>query len=429
MNRREFVTGAALAGLFAGCRSADWAVAAAHPSAGSAWRGWKPGEFQVHFIYTGVGESQFMIFPDGTTMLLDCGDFAAHARGALALPILPSMKCHAGEWIARYVRRVNPCDNYVDYMMLSHFHSDHGGCNGWHAGMTDGRSPNYFLSGFAQAAEWLHFGTAIDRGWPDYNDPVPLADDFDQGVLGNMKALYSHLQKRDGLKIEKFRLGASDQIVQKRIGKGHHAGFKAFNFAANGRICSPADGTVRDLYAPYIATKPKKLDENALSLGNLFSYGPFTYYTAGDFSSWYQLPDGTGCSFEEELAKFMPRVEVAKINHHGYESMEPGLVKALDARCYVACVWDQYHCLPVTMERIEGNATREHLYFPGMVPTKYIVDGKRLPWMAKAVEPSWEGMHTVLTVPRGGDRYTMTCLSAADESMTVKAEFEFKTEV
>ena len=32
-------------------------------TAGKPWRGWKPGEFQVHFIYTGVAESIFMIFP------------------------------------------------------------------------------------------------------------------------------------------------------------------------------------------------------------------------------------------------------------------------------------------------------------------------------------------------------------------------------
>ena len=32
---------------------------------------WKPGLFQVHFIYTGVAESMFFIYPDGTALLLD----------------------------------------------------------------------------------------------------------------------------------------------------------------------------------------------------------------------------------------------------------------------------------------------------------------------------------------------------------------------
>ena len=77
-----------------------------HKLAGKALPAWKPGEFQVHFIYTGVCESMFWIMPDGTTMLLDCGDFRAWARGKKAVWILPDGWRHPGEWIARYVERV-----------------------------------------------------------------------------------------------------------------------------------------------------------------------------------------------------------------------------------------------------------------------------------------------------------------------------------
>ena len=40
---------------------------AKHHLAGKRLPAWKPGEFQVHFIYTGVAESMFWIMPDGTT--------------------------------------------------------------------------------------------------------------------------------------------------------------------------------------------------------------------------------------------------------------------------------------------------------------------------------------------------------------------------
>ena len=100
---------------------------------GKAWKGWKKGQFQIHLIYTGVSESMFLIFPDGTTMLLDCGDHNAVGRGKLAVPVLPNPDRHAGEWISRYVRRVNPQKDYVDYMMLTHYHSDHGGNNKFYA--------------------------------------------------------------------------------------------------------------------------------------------------------------------------------------------------------------------------------------------------------------------------------------------------------
>ena len=98
-----------------------------HPLAGKALPPWRPGEFQVHFIYTGVAESLFWIMPDGTTMLLDCGDHPAWTRGKKAVWILPNGKRYAGEWIARYVERVNPAGTAVDYLMISHHHADHGG--------------------------------------------------------------------------------------------------------------------------------------------------------------------------------------------------------------------------------------------------------------------------------------------------------------
>ena len=42
---------------------------------GETYAGWRPGELDIHFIQTGCGEQSFFIFPDGTTMLVDCGDF------------------------------------------------------------------------------------------------------------------------------------------------------------------------------------------------------------------------------------------------------------------------------------------------------------------------------------------------------------------
>ena len=428
MDRRNFITGALAAGaasLFAG-DEALWQAALRHPKVGEAWTGWNPGEFQVHFIYTGVAESMFLIFPDGTSMLLDCGSHAAHKRGKLAVKVLPSLDRHAGEWIARYVRRVNPAKDHVDYMLLSHFHSDHAGCEGWSVGKTSGRDPDYFLSGFAQAAEFLHFDTAIDRGWPDYNDPIPLSGNVDDGTLRNMKALYAHLARRDGLKVEKCALGSSTQIAQRKGGKAAD-GFKAFNFAVNGRICSPKTGEVTDLYRWVLANKkPKGLNENGMSIGTLFTYGDFTFYTAGDFSDHRLVGEKVRRYTEDDLAAIMPRVDVAKINHHGHHSMYPVLAKALDARCYVACIWDQLHCTDDTMRWLE-EGPGAHTYFPGIVPTIEIAkDGKRRPWMEKCPAPMWEGAHTVLTVPPGGKGYSMTCLSAADEAMTVKAAFDFE---
>ena len=169
MDRRDFFRYSLAGG--AALLLSDWEKAFAlgrkHIDVGKPWRGWKEGEFQIHFIYTGVAESIFLIFPDGTSMLLDCGDFDALARGPKAVPLLPSNERHAGEWIARYVTRVNPAVTDVDYMMLSHYHNDHAGSDLFHAGKVVRDGKEYALSGFAQAAEILNFRKAIDRCYPD----------------------------------------------------------------------------------------------------------------------------------------------------------------------------------------------------------------------------------------------------------------------
>ena len=67
LSRRDFLSGSAavaLCGATGGCASLCGA---------ERYPGWKLGEMDIHFIHTGQSDSTFFIFPDGTTMLLDCG--------------------------------------------------------------------------------------------------------------------------------------------------------------------------------------------------------------------------------------------------------------------------------------------------------------------------------------------------------------------
>ena len=73
-----------------------------------------------------------------------------------------------------------------------------------------------------------------------------------------------------------------------------------------------------------------------MSLGLMVQYGAFRYYTAGDFSDRFRRKDGTVCSIEEELAKEVDPVNVAKVNHHGHHSMSLPLVAALRAQVWTA---------------------------------------------------------------------------------------------
>ena len=319
----------------------------AHPLTGKVLPAWREGEFQVHFIYTGVAESMFWILPDGTSMLLDCGDHQAIERGRNAVWVLPSASRHAGEWIARYVERVNPHGKDVDYMMLSHHHSDHGGMEGWGAGVREWKGRKLSVSGFLQAADMLKFKIGFDRGWPDFSDPIPN-ERCDEECLSHIRNVIAYLGERDGLKMERFRVGAVNQVAM-RHGAAEHSSFSITNITGNGKILC-RDGSVRDLYAEM--HDAKLLNENGMSLGLVVQYGPFRFFSAGDFSDKFQLPDGSCRNIEEELAKELEPVDVAKMNHHGWRSMPKSLVAALRARVWTACIWDKLHMTADAMENM-----------------------------------------------------------------------------
>lgn len=430
MDRRDFLRVSFLSGMALWLTDWEEAFAAGCKDklAGKTWPGWKEGQFQIHFIYTGVAESMFLIFPDGTTMLLDCGDFDALARGPKAVPLLPSPARHSGEWIARYVTRVNPAVTDVDYMLLSHYHNDHAGSDQFYAEKIIRDGEEYALSGFSQAAETLNFRKAIDRCWPDYDDPIPdTAMGGDPDTVQHMKRFYSYMQRHRGLQIEKFRLGATDQIVQLHDG-AKYPSFSVRNICANGRIAYP-DGRIKDLFEAVKTQSPKTLNENAMSLGMVFSYGNFRFYTAGDFSAKFKDPDGTVRFIEDDIAEVCGPANVAKINHHGHNSMSRKLVAALRSQVYVSCVWDQLHNLPPCMELLSDRSIypQDRIICPTIMPAERRVKDGDAAWMKDVAPDSFEGCHVVVNVEKGGRRYSVSFISAADESMKVLSALHFRT--
>ena len=425
MDRREFIRGSFAAGVGASALGCALKRGLDDPQVGQAWRGWTPGHFQIHTIYTGVAESLFLIFPDGTTMMIDCGDHPACTRGKLAVPILPDQSRHAGEWISRYVLKVNPHGKDVDYLLLTHYHSDHCGHRKFHAGI----APNgkYVLSGIGQAMEFLSFRRAIDRAWPTFDDPLPMADGYDGGVISQMREVYRELERRGGT-VERFRLEqGSDQI---RPLRGAAEDFRVVPLCANGRVLYP-DGRVVDVMKPIIeARKAKSVNENTLSIGMRFEYGKFKFYTAGDYSHREVRRDGTVFQAEDEIAKVCGRCQVAKVNHHGHHSMPPSLVKALGSRVYLACVWDQLHMTRDTMRNLADRKSYEgeRLFAPGIFPKERRLEDQAEPWLS-SVEPAvFDGAHVVVDVPPGGKTYSLYALDARDESLTVRSACRFEAE-
>ena len=435
MNRRDFVKSALAAPLIGAsgiATGADQTAATAagvpcgakHPMAGKKLPPWKPGEFQVHFIYTGVAESMFWIMPDGTTMLVDCGDHAAINRGKLAIWVLPNGRKHAGEWIARYVMRVNPAKADVDYLMVTHHHDDHAGSPGWKVGEREWNGKTLSVSGILLAADTLKFKTCFDRGWPNYDEPIPN-ELCDSGLCRYLRDVYTYLGERDGMKMEKFEVGAVGQIALRRDAAAF-PGFTITNITGNGKI-RLRDGSVRDLYAH--AHNAKKLNENAMSLGVIAQYGPFRFYTAGDFYDTPKLPDGTRMNIEAELANELDAVDVAKINHHGHHSMSLPIVAALKARVWTACMWDQLHVTADTLERLSSREAYagDRLIAPGVFPPERRFEDAGKPFLSDIALESFNAGHIVMTVAPGGATYNIAYVTADDESMKVTGAYDFAT--
>ena len=103
LNRRDFLKNATAFGALA----ATGIVKGESPEVGKPYPGWKPGEMDLHFVYTGCGENIFYRLPDGTAILNDTGDFY-RPRDLDQVPLLPSPDRLGGEWMTRYLHRVYP---------------------------------------------------------------------------------------------------------------------------------------------------------------------------------------------------------------------------------------------------------------------------------------------------------------------------------
>ena len=433
MTRREFCAGAAALTVTGG--------AAADNGAGGYRGPWKPGHFQIHTIYTGMAESHLLIFPDGTSMLLDCGDtdphrFFAERFGPKELPLLPSEERQAGEWIARYVKRMNPHGDKVDYMFLSHFHADHSGGFYRHVKVRKDVLPEgepYYLTGFALAAETLRFRHAIDRGWPSYDDPLPYpkGEKWMGGSLTVMRKVYRHLQTRDGLEVEKFRVGETGQIKMWHD-PAAYPDFSVFNLCGSGKIAM-RDGTIHDfLAADHAKCRECVYNENSMSLGNVFTYGKFRYYTAGDFTAsdgrkgvW----DGKRMNIESILAKACGPVSVAKANHHAGWSCPKDLVAALRPRVWTASVWWQLHCDKDTMTRLSDRTcySEPRVLLPGVMCRERREKDAGMAYLKDVPEVAHTPSHIVIDVPPGGETYKVALLDPTDEKFRVKETMTFNS--
>jgi beta-lactamase superfamily II metal-dependent hydrolase len=310
---------------------------------------WTPGGLDIHQISTGRGNAALLILPDGTTLMVDAG--AQAGSNPRWVTPRPDDSRTPGEWIARYVRQMLRHDPSprIDYMFITHFHSDHMGQ------VTDtmkmSKSGQYRLSGVTELAEQFPMGKILDRGYPDYQFPALLED----SMVKNLKAFIKWQAENKGAKAERFQPGRNDQIVLLRNPK-QYPNFEVRNLMANGEVWT-GNGTATRQVFPDLKNVAKEdwPSENMCSAGIRLSYGKFDFYTGGDipgipfegFPMWHDV--------ETPVAQAVGPVDVAMMNHHGYiDSQNAYFVGTLRPRVWMFNVWESAHPTARVYSRLQS---------------------------------------------------------------------------
>ena len=424
MNRRNFLK-TSFAGVAMACGALPpWlARAIESPETGSRLPKWKPGELELHFIYTGCGENCFYRLPDGTSMLNDVGDFY-RPRDLKDIPLLPSSERLGGEWVSRYIQRVYP-EKTIDYAIFSHWHGDHTGSGAIDREKTpaadfryrkypDGLSGN----GIVCVAQDFSFRRYFDHQFPKQGQFKSKG-----GLSIGAVMPWLARERKKGLVAEPFKVGALNQIAMLRDAAKYKDVFSIRNLCANGIAWDGKNG-VRDYIASHEkATGGALVNENVRSLAFVMRYGKFGYFAGGDVSGVLKNENGSNVDYEGVVGRLAGRVNVCKTNHHGYhDAMSVEFVRAVQADAYISCVWCPRHVIESTLERMTSRALhggREALFVPNIYPASCRERFKSSGLFGGIPDATRFGVHVVVKVAPGGETYKIYLVDARDESMRV----------
>jgi hypothetical protein len=365
----------------------------------------QPGILDIHHINTGEGSAAFLILPDGTTLLIDCGFGEAARPPRYKAPRRPDASRLPGEWIARYVKRVHPggADAAVDFAVMTHFHGDHAG-------------------GLPEFLQHVRINTLLDRGWPDYGPPIPF-----KGVLaGRYRGAVQEQVRRHGMSVERFEAGRSDQIML-RHAPDRFPDFEVRNLAVNGKAWTGTGTNIRTRLDLSAIT-----DENACSAALRLTYGRFDYYTGGDLPGEPAADGSPGRDMESAIAWVTGPVDVAVLNHHGNsDGSNPFFLSVLRPRVAIVNTWAARQVDPTTLARL-----RSEQIYPGprdVFTTNGMWDGRAehiiqvfgetigrqhledLKWLAG------DQGHIVVRVAPKGDSYHVILLNDSDEAGRIRS--------
>lgn len=382
----------------------------AQPKVGEVLPEWKEGYLDIHHINTGKGESSFYILPDGTTMLVDAG--ATGRPKPRVCDARPNDSRTPGEWISRYILHFlrGRNEKRLHYILLTHFHDDHMGS--FVQGQKIANVGGYQLTGITEVGENIPFSKIVDRGWPDYDWPIPLCD----SVMQNYIRFVKWKVKNGGTVAERFRVGVNDQFVLS-LRPEKYPNFEIRNIAANGHVWTGVDSTDRNHFPPLGSLKPSEYPgENMLCCAFRLSYGKFDYFNGGDITTG---APGSWQDIETPIGLVTGPLEICVANHHAYyDAMGFSFLQTVRPRVHIILSWAPSHPSPSVISRMMSPWTYSG---PRDVFATNIMEATRIV-IGSPVDNMKSGQgHIVVRVDPGGESYTIYILDDSEENFKITA--------
>ncbi len=411
IDRRHFMLGMLAAPLALTAAAAPEGIAV--PQAAMRLPPWAPGCLDIHHIATGRGNATFVLMPDGTSLLIDAGS-TNDTLDVSAAP-KPNADRRPGEWIGRYVRRhLRAADrDALDYLLVTHMHPDHLG------DVDDASSPStqgpYQLSGVTDVAEMLPIGVLVDRGFPSYDFPSAPSGRYASNYLAFVRSRMQH-----GQAVERIRAGSDKQLVL----RGHHAPgsstpFSIRNIAANGEVWDGHGDRTRSMFPPLEKLAGSDYpNENVCSIALRLSLGKFSYFTAGDLTSYTYDGDMPWRDVLTAAARAAGPASVATADHHGmFDGLSGDVVRALRPQAWVIPSWHIAHPDMLQLERMFSErlypGPRE-VYATSLMRENYLAN-KRLASKMRSSDG-----HVVIRVAPDGAAFSIFVTDNSDENDTIK---------
>ncbi len=388
---------------------------------------WKEGMMDIHHINTGRGDATYVIFPDGTTLLIDAGDMSETRPRTLSVrnaPLVPNHSKSAPEWIVDYIKQFTPRKDApnLDYALITHYHDDHFG--EMDATRKISEKGGYALTGITGVGAYLPIKTLLDRG-SDY--PIDLRDSRTQAVLAkddpyamiatlkNYWKFIDYHARNDGLVHETLLAGALNQIKLNKTPE-NFPDFSIRNIAVNGNIWSGDDTKTFSLFSA-----GEFPGENPLSACIKISYGKFDYFTGGDIKGVDGLGGTDLNSIESNVAPVIGPVDVAVLNHHGNrDSQNAFYVRTIRPRVWIQQNWSSDHPGEEVLRRIGSTSLypgERDIFSTVMLQPNKDVIGSRLDSYKS------QNGHIVVRVYEQGNRYEVYVLNDSSEKRTIKNKF------